>query len=190
MKKMLSMLLVAIFAVGIALPASAAGAITANEQSILNELNAGVTAGGGTFYFPASDIGQAENVLKTNDYNAATTQEVVGHIQSARQLVVDNSKGLTATSLTNLLAQLPVSVQNQIQAHITAAVNTLGLVISSNGTIVNKAGKTVIIPTTKANPVVKATGANYTISFLVFGSLMIAALGAAIIGKKYSATVA
>ncbi|MBP1043625.1 hypothetical protein I6N95_21595 [Vagococcus sp. BWB3-3] len=190
MKKMLSMLLVALVAIGFALPASAAGAITAAEQSILNELNAGVTAGGGTFYFAASDIAQAENELKANDFDAATCQTVVGHIQAARALVVNNSAGLTATSLNNLLGQLPKAIQDQILDHIYAAADALDLAISSNGTVVNKAGKTVIVPTTKANPVVKATGANYTISFLVFGSLMVAALGAAVIGKKYSATAA
>lgn len=187
MKKLMSILVVAILALGFAPSVLAAGAITAAEQGILNELNAGVTAGGGTFYFAASDITQAENAVKSNDYSDASSQTVVGHIQAARKLVVDNSKGITATSLTNLLGQLPVSVRNEINNHIAAAASALGLVYdASTRTISDKSGKTVIIPNTKSNPVVKATGADYTTSFAVFALLMIAALGAAVVGKKYS----
>lgn len=188
MKKVTSILLIALLAIGFmtAETVSAAGAISAAEQGILDELNAGVTAGGGTFYFEASDIVQAENELKANDYNAATTQVVIGHIQAARQLVLDNSKGITATNLNNLLAQLPKTVRDQIWNHIIAAADALDMAVASNGTLVNKAGKAVIIPNTTSNPVVKATGADYTTSFAVFALLMIAALGAAVVGKKYA----
>ena len=185
MKKLMRIVFGAILALGLGVTtASAAGAITADEQAILNELNAGVTAGGDTFFFNATQISDAEYYLKVNDYPASATTVVVGHIQAARKLVVDNSTGIKATSLSNLIAQLPQNIQTQIWDHIMAAATALDLSIDQGGNVINKKdGKTVI---TNGAPIVKATGANYTTSLVAFASLMIAALGAVVVGKKYA----
>ena len=189
MKKLMSMLLVAIVAIGFALPAAAAGAISAAEQTILDELNAGVKVNGQSFYFNPADIKQAENQLKVEEYAAETTKIVVTEIQAARKLVEDNSAGIVANSLNDLLRQLPKEIRDQIFGHIQTAARALGLVATLSGstiTISNVKGETVITPVSGKNPVVKATGANYTTSLVAFSSLMIAVLGAAIIGKKYA----
>ena len=139
--------------------ASAAGAISADEQKILDALNQGVTTKEGqTFHFSATDIQQAENDLKTNNYDAATCEAVVADINAARQLVIDNSAGIKATSLEDLIRQLPKSVQDQIMNHILSAAKTLGLKVDGNGVITNTKGQKVFVPTTGGNPVVKTTG--------------------------------
>lgn len=152
---------------------SAAGAISADEQKILDALNQGVTTKEGqTFYFDATDIQQAENELKINDFDAAACTTVVEHINAARQLVIDNSAGIQATSLKHLLGQLPVNIQNQIRDHILAAAQVLGLSIDGNGNIVDNKGQKVIVPTTTTNPVVKTTGVSSTISIATLISLV------------------
>ncbi|WP_326717320.1 hypothetical protein [Vagococcus jeotgali] len=160
MKKLVSMI-IAFVGVLFLLPiaSNAAGAISANEQEILDALNQGVTIDNGqTFYFSATDIQQAENELKANDYDKKTTDTVVANINAARQLVIDNSKGLSATSLNDLLKQLPKHVQDQIRDYILASAKALGLSIDQNGIIVDNSGKKVFVPTTSNNPVVKTTG--------------------------------
>lgn len=188
MKKLVS-LVFALLVFVLPITANAAGAITADEQRILDALNQGVTTKEGEkFFFSATDIQQAENELKTNDYSAATVNTVVGHIDAARQLVVDNSAGIKATSLENLIAQLPKDVQNQIKNHVLQAAQALGLSIDSNGNIVNNVGKKVFVPTTSANPVVKTTGASSTGAIIAIVSLLALTVATGFISNRKGAS--
>lgn len=168
--------------------ASAAGAISNDEQGILDALNQGVTTQQGqTFYFSATDIQQAENELKANDYDKATCDEVIGHINAARQLVTDNSAGITATSLEDLLRQLPKNIQNQIRDHILAAAKVLNLSVDGNGNVTNNSGKKVFVPTTGKNPVVKTTGFTMTNAIITIIGLVSLTAVTGILSRKKGA---
>lgn len=167
------------------LAANAAGAISSDEQRILDALNQGVTTQEGqTFYFSATDIQQAENELKANDYDKATCDEVVGHINAARQLVIDNSAGITATSLEDLLSQLPKDIQNQILDHILAAAKALDLSVDGNGNITNNKGQAVFVPTNSKNPVVKTTGFTMTNAIITIIGLFSLTLVTGVLSRK------
>ena len=168
--------------------ASASGAISDDEQRILDALNQGVTTQEGqTFYFSNTDIQQAENELKANDYDSETCNEVVEHINAARQLVIDNSAGITATSLEDLLRQLPKDIQNQILDHILAAAKVLGLSVDSEGNITNNNGQTVFVPTSTKNPVVKATGFSTTNAIVTIISLATLTVITGLLSRKKGA---
>ncbi|MGO2082941.1 hypothetical protein [Vagococcus sp.] len=209
MKRFLSFLLMVGLIMLFPVITHAEGAITADEQRILDALNQGVTANGQTFYFSSTDIQQAENDLKTYDYEASTVNQIVGNINSARQLVIDNSAGMTASSLTDLLKQLPRDVQKQVGYYVAASAKALDVKVDQNGSVVTNnyytngetekgskggaasgdAGRKVFVPTNAKNPVVKTTGGNYVMPFAVLGSLAIATFGLAIASSNKWSTI-
>jgi len=177
--------------------AQADGAITADEQRILSELDKGVTVGGKTFNIGASERAQAENFLKQNDVSADKVNVVVEQIQSARALV--EASGLDVSnihSIEALIKALPLNTKNQLKDMITKAANTLGLTItfypggysitqpgsasSSTATGSTSSGSTVYT----SGGAVKQTGVTYLSSAISFASLLLVAAGAFVVGRK------
>ncbi len=113
MKKIVSGLIALIAVILFVGPsAHADGAITADEQRILSELDKGVTVGGKTFNIGASERAQAENFLKQNDVSADKVNGVVAQIQKARSLV--ESSGLDVSNINSieaLIKALPLSTK-------------------------------------------------------------------------------
>ena len=188
MKKILGLLVVVLVVLGLATPASADGAISASEQKILDELNAGATIGGNKFYFEAAEINAAENHLKRVELTDAQVNEAITNIRAAVALVgaqdVDTSG---ATNLVQALSLLPQGVLDQIMGYIVAAGNAVGVKITfGNGgsytavTITDDAGN----PVYKTGSAVKNTGNSYVLSGITFGSLLTAAAGAVFVSKK------
>lgn len=113
---------------------------------------------------------------------------VVGHIEAAKQLAVDNSAGIQATSLENFLKQLPKNVQTQIRNHVLEASRALGLSVSSNGNITNSAGKKAFVPTTSSNPVIKTTGISLTSAVMTIASLVTLTVATGFMSKRKGAS--
>lgn len=188
MKKILGIIIAVVVTLGLAMPASADGAIAANEQKILDELNAGATIGGKKFYFEAAEINAAENHLKRVALTDAQVEEALTNIRAAVALVgsqdVDTSN---VTTLAAALRLLPTSVIDQLKNYVVAAGNAVGakitfgsggaysavLITDANGNQVYKSGSAV-----------KNTGVNYALSGITFGSLLAAAAGAAFVSRK------
>lgn len=184
--------------------AQAAGAITADEQRILDELNQGVSVGGKTFNLRASDIAQAENHLKQNDISASDANQVIAKIQQARALIANSGVDVSnINSIEDLLRALPLDLTNQLKDIITSAANILGLSISfhtggfsingsnANGSTAgtnNGSSVTSSKPSTStvytSGSAVKQTGATYAASAISFASLLLVAAGAAVVGRK------
>lgn len=184
--------------------AQAAGAITADEQRILDELNQGVSVGGKTFNLRASDIAQAENHLKQNDISASDANQVIAQIQQARALIANSGVDVSnINSIEDLLRALPLDLTNQLKDIITSAANILGLSISfhtggfsingsnANGSTAgtnNGSSVTSSKPSTStvytSGSAVKQTGATYAASAISFASLLLVAAGAAVVGRK------
>ncbi|MBL1229242.1 hypothetical protein IW492_08350 [Enterococcus sp. BWB1-3] len=188
MKKILGLLVVVFVALGLAMPASADGAIAANEQKILNELNAGATIGGKKFYFEAAEINAAENHLKRVALTDAQVEEVLTNIRAAVALVgAQNVDTTNATTLGDALRLLPTSVLDQLKNYVIAAGNAVGVKITfgSGGsytavTVTDAAGN----PVYSSGSAVKNTGNSYVLSGITFGSLLAAAAGAAFVSRK------
>lgn len=188
MKKMIGVIIAVIAVLSFALPASADGAISTSEQTILNELGAGAKIGGKKFNFESAEINSAENHLKRVDLTQAQVDEAVKHIQAARVLVesvtVDTS---SANTLWEALRLLPTDVIAKLQQHVVAAGNAVGVKITfgahgtySSVTVTDAKGSTVY----KSGSTVKNTGSNYALSGITFGSLIVAATGAVFVSRK------
>ncbi|MGL4696493.1 hypothetical protein [Enterococcus larvae] len=188
MKKILGIIIAIVAFVGLAMPASADGAIAANEQRILDELNAGATIGGKKFYFDAAEINATENHLKRVALTDAQVEEALTNIRAAVALVGSQDVDTTnATTLGDALRLLPTSVIDQLKNYVIAAGNAVGVKITfgSGGSYA-----AVMITDADGNQVyqsgnaVKNTGVNYALSGITFGSLLAAAAGAAFVSRK------
>ncbi|MGX7013830.1 hypothetical protein [Vagococcus silagei] len=192
MKRFLKLLVMAGLVLLFPMMAHAEGAITADEQRILDALNQGVTANGQTFYFDATDIQQAENDLKSYDYSKSTVDQVVGNINAARQLVMDNAGNIQANSLNDLLKQLPRDVQKQVGYYVAATWKALDARMDENGKVVTNTKNqtnTVYVPTNGKNPIVKTTGGNYTMFYVVLAGLAASTLGLAVLQSRKWSTI-
>ncbi|MFB5454770.1 hypothetical protein ACE40W_04570 [Enterococcus avium] len=199
MKKIVSGLIALIAVILFVGPsAHADGAITADEQRILSELDKGVTVGGKTFNIGASERAQAENFLKQNDVSADKVNGVVAQIQKARSLV--ESSGLDVSNINSieaLIKALPLSTKNELKNIITEAANILGLTItfypggysitqpgsasSSTATGSTKPSSSTVYTSGGA---VKQTGTTHLSSAISFASLLLVAAGAFVVGRK------
>ncbi|WP_429950683.1 hypothetical protein [Enterococcus sp. AZ101] len=187
MKKVIGFIIAFVATLSFATTASADGAISAAEQSILNELNAGMTIGGKKFNFEAAETNAASNHLKRVDLTQAQVDEAVKNIQAARSLVagvsVDTS---SANSLASAIKLLPANVIAQVQNYVVAAGNAVGVKITfgsgsySAVTITDVNGA----PVYSTGTPVKNTGSNYALSGITFGSLIVAAAGAVFVSRK------
>ncbi|MGM0214822.1 hypothetical protein [Enterococcus sp. AZ109] len=196
MKKLVSVVLAVMAVFLLAVPsAHADGAITADEQRILTEMDKGVTVSGKTFNFTASDRAQAENYLKQHDVSTANVDAVVGYIQQAREIAARQNVNVDGiSSLTDLIKAFPRDVINQLKNIVVDAARVLGLSVSfSPGSVriyENAAGTGTTTTAKGGNTVyasgsaVKQTGANYAVSFASFGSLLVLAAGAFVVAKK------
>lgn len=188
MKKVIGFIVAVVGVLTFATTASADGAISAAEQSVLNELNAGVTIGGKKFHFDGAEINAVENHLKRVNLTQAQVDEAVKNIQAARGLVEGVSVNTSsATSFASAIKLLPANVISQVQSYVIAAGNAVGLKITfgSNGSY-----SAVMITDANGAPVyktgtpVKNTGSNYALSGITFGSLIVAAAGAVFVSRK------
>ncbi|MDT2478584.1 hypothetical protein [Enterococcus avium] len=199
MKKIVSGLIALIAVILFVGPsAHADGAITADEQRILSELDKGVTVGGKTFNIGASERAQAENFLKQNYVSADKVNGVVAQIQKARSLV--ESSGLDVSNINSieaLIKALPLSTKNELKNIITEAANILGLTItfypggysitqpgsasSSTATGSTKPSSSTVYTSGGA---VKQTGITHLSSAISFASLLLVAAGAFVVGRK------
>lgn len=198
MKKIVSGLIALIAVVLFVGPsAHADGAITADEQRILSELDKGVTVGGKTFNIGASERAQAENFLKQNDVSADNVNGVVAQIQSARSLV--ESSGVDVSNINSieaLIKALPLNTKNQLKDIITKAANILGLTITfyPGGYSITQPGSSSTGSTSSTKPAsstvytsggaVKQTGITHLSSAISFASLLLVAAGAFVVGRK------
>lgn len=189
MKKVLSMVLlalVAVFAFAVTTPVHAAGALSPDDQRILDALHQPITIGGKTFYLPASYIAQAESTLKQNNYSAAQADAVIAKINDAAATLEAQGVDVSnVNSLEDLKKVLPASVIEAIKADVQAAASVLGLTVAINGnsvTIVNSGNSSSTAFSTGS--VVKQTGANYVISLVAGVTTMIIAAGALVINKR------
>ena len=181
MKKICSILLaLVLLIVPMAITASAAGDLNANEQKIITELKKEVKIGDKTFAIPKEYVTEAENYFKTIDISETQADEILGYIAEGEALIV--AQNITGTTD---LKKLPADVKDEILQLGKDAVAVTGGTLTYDGNhvvIKNAAGQIVF----DAAPIVKQTGAEVDFTAIVLSALaVIAVLGAAeIVAKK------
>lgn len=203
MKKIVSGLIALIAVVLFVGPsAHADGAITADEQRILTELDQGVTVGGKSFTVRSNERAHAENYLKQNDLSADQVNTVVAQIQSARSLIASSGVDVSnINSVEQLIKALPLNTKNQLKDIISKAASALGLTVnfypggytitgtnvgsgsSSTGTT-SASGKPASSTVYTSGGAVKQTGITHLSSAISFASLLLVAAGAFVVGRK------
>jgi LPXTG-motif cell wall-anchored protein len=162
MKKILSVLAIALLFLGFSTSASAA-----SENDIITALNnAGV---------PAVYVTQAENYLKANDVTAAEADQIIASIKRAAVIaagVTDPSK-LTQEQLQAILSE------------VTAAATVLGITLNLADGVVTfaDADNKIVAQFSLSGNEVKQTGSSYT--YLVSGlALLVASVGSVFFIKR------
>lgn len=167
----------------------AAGAISANEQLVLDELTQKIDIQGREFQVPETYITQTENYLKQNDLEESQTLTVISNIRKAKSLIknveIDYSD---IHSLADLIKRIPRDTVVELQRCITESADVLGLVVLSwnQGDVelgTQNPDGTISAVFSSEQPI-KQTGAVHISSFLAIGLLLLTATGAFIIGKK------
>lgn len=151
------------------------GAITDSENSIIRELQKGVTVDGKNFHFEAGDITQAENYLKIHKVSNETAEKVANYLKEARQLIVGNFQATNIQSidtLKDLIKSLPRPVIEKLKDIVLKIGKLLNLIVTfyrDGVSVVDPSGVTVY----ESGEVIKQTGANYTMSFITIAVLLI-----------------
>ncbi len=167
----------------------AAGAISGEEQLILDELTKKVEIQGKEFQVPETYLTQTENYLKQNELDEGQILTVVNKIRQAKSLIRNLEIDLSNIhSLDDLIQAIPRDTVIKLQQLITETADILGLVVLSWNRgyielgVQNPDGTTSAVFSSEQP--IKQTGALHISSFLAVGLLLLTVTGAFIIGKK------
>lgn len=182
MKKILAVLLaIMILVVPMAICASAAGDINADEQRIITELKKEIKIKGNTFAIPAKYVTQAENYFKTIDVSATQADEIIGYINRGVNVLLSTTATIKGTTD---LKVLPRADKEEILDCGKKAVAVTGGVLTYNGTTVNiknAAGQQVF----DSAPIIKQTGMEINFTAIIIAAVaIITLLGAAFVVSK------
>lgn len=183
MKKILAILLsIIILVIPMTISVSAAGAINADEQRILDVLRSEVKVNGKTFTVPVEYVNQSENYFKTIDVTKEQADEIIGYINRGIG-ILEMSKKLNAT--TEDLKILIKADKKEILELGKMAVAVTGGVLTYNGSTVNiknADGKVVF----DSAPIVKQTGfeVDFTVIIVAVLSVITLLCAAVVISKK------
>ncbi|EMF0284544.1 cell wall protein [Enterococcus hirae] len=162
------------------------GAITNAENSILKELQEGVTVKGKDFHFDQTDITQAENYLKVHDVSDKVAVEVANYLKEARKIIVDNAQNVdvqSVNSLKQLIKSLPRPVIDELKQIVIEIGKLLDLTVTfyrDGVTIVDSSGN----PVYSTGNAIKQTGGDYTMSAITVGALAIVSVVAYFVARR------
>ncbi|VTX61542.1 Uncharacterised protein [Enterococcus hirae] len=162
------------------------GAITNAENSILKELQEGVTVKGKDFHFDQTDITQAENYLKVHDVSDKVAVEVANYLKQARTIIVDNAQNVdvqSVNSLKQLIKSLPRPVIDELKQIVIEIGKLLDLTVTfyrDGVTIVDSSGN----PVYSTGNAIKQTGGDYTMSAITAGALAIVSVVAYFVARR------
>lgn len=176
MKKLLSSLMVAcLMFVATISTVGAVGSITADEQKIIDALEAGVTVDGVKVNLKAADINAAKNYLTNNDVTAAQVTTILNNIEGA--------KSYMQTNHIKDIASIKGAHATAILGFAQAAADVLGLTIKvgADGTVTVYKGSEVVYSTTN---VIKKTGYDFTQTAVMAVGLVAVLFGAGYYAKR------
>lgn len=167
----------------------AAGAISQDEQMIIQELTQPILIQGKEFQMPQTYITQTENYLKQNDLSKSQVDTAVKNIQNVKQKLTNLDIDLSSVhTINDLIKIIPRETILEIQQLISSTADALGLVVLSwnKGYVElgtqNSDGSISAVFNSKQP--IKQTGTFPISSILAIGCLIMTATGAFIVGKK------
>lgn len=180
MKKFLSLITCLALSAGfLVTPAQAASGINAEEQKILDTLNAGVMVNGKKVTLDTGYVNSAQNYFMTDgvDVTSAQAAVVLAQLENAKKVMVDNG----ITDLYNMRRDL----QDQIIGYAQVAAKELGLTL-----VVDYAAKTITVKDAKGNilvtvsKVIKNTGDDFTSTLAISSTIALLLAGAGVVAFK------
>lgn len=110
----------------------AAGAISQDEQMIIQELTQPILIQGKEFQMPQTYITQTENYLKQNDLSKSQVDTAVKNIQNVKQKLTNLDIDLSSVhTINDLIKIIPRETILEIQQLISSTADALGLVVLS-----------------------------------------------------------
>jgi hypothetical protein len=173
-KKIMAVASAAAMMVAMSVSAFAAGSIDANEQKILDELNARKV--------PAEYVAQAKNYFEKDDVEVTVDQatEIIANIDDAAAIA--KAAGITSSAD---LAKADTTVINNIVAKAQAAAKVVNLTVSYDAASGVASVKTVDGSTVfTSNVGTKKTGADSMSTVAVVSALGLAVVTLAVASKK------
>lgn len=187
MKKAISLAVVAFMIALSMVSAFAASGINDAEQSILDELKAGIVLSDGTEAFvPTAYVNSAENYFNRDDVNLTAEQaaEVIKYVKEGKAVVQASDKAdLNALTYAEKAKILEAGKKACKVADLTLTFDKSSkkvVITDANGTIVFEASATLI----------KTTGAadvDMSASIAIMASFAVIVLAAAVVAKKVRA---
>lgn len=180
-KKIIAASAAAVMTLAMTISAFAAGTVDANEQSVLNELNAKKV--------PAEYVSQAQNYFEKDDVSLTAEQAavIIANIDDAAAIA--KAAGIKTK---DDVAKASTETINSIVAKANAAAAVVNLKVSYNAqtgvvTIVTADGKSTVFTT---NVGTKKTGADSMSTVAVISVLGLAVASLAVVSKKNAKTEA
>ena len=177
MKKGMAILLAVLMLSALCVPAMAASDINEDEQRVLDAVSVVVTSEeGAEMALYESDINQAKNFLMRDeiDLDKATADEIIENIEECFAIV--EKAGLETEKLTDMA--------EADRKALLAAANEAGAPVAYDAAR-NKVDFTydgAVIAS--VDPVIKFTGADYSMLFVVMGAAVLAVIAMAVVVKK------
>lgn len=188
MKKILAILTVLVLVASVfTMGVSAAGAINANEQKVLDKLSETYTTKGKTYEIPDNYVNQAKNYFLTIDMTEAQANEIMGYLKEGEALVKSEDAKIT-TNIVNF-DTFKYPVKKEILELGKKACKVVDLTLTYDGTYVkiveDKTGKVAFID----EPIIKVTGAEASVApAVVISAIVILSFAAVMfVAKKVTA---
>ncbi len=187
MKKIMTILLVVVLVLACTLSVSAAGAINADEQRVLDELSKTVEFNGVKYFIPKNYINQARNYFLTDacDMTPAQADEIIKQINNGIDVVTHAEEAVSGGTFH--LENLSAAHKEQLLDAGEKACEVIDLTFTYDATqkdviIKNSENQTVF----KDDPIIKTTGAevNYTAIVVTVSALVVTLVAAYAISKK------
>lgn len=187
MKKLLAIFFaVLLIAIPCCVGASAAGAINANEQKILDTLDQYIQLGKTKYHLPDEYIAQAKNHFLTIDINETEATEIIGYIEDGIEI-------LKASALPNEdfdMKVLPTATKEKILKAGQDACAVVDLTLTYDAAeehiVITKIDAATGNPVTvfDSEPIVKTTGAQINVIVITALALAVVMVAAFVVSKK------
>ncbi len=183
MKKLLAVFFaLLLIAIPCCVGASAAGAINANEQKILDTLDQYVQLGKTKYHIPDEYIAQAKNYFLTVDVSEAQANEIIGYINDGIAILKKDAM----PDKEFHMSVLPAADKQAILKAGQDACEVIDLTLTYDATtekvVITAANNTT--PVFNSEPIIKTTGAEVNAIVIVAAALAVVMVAAFVISKK------
>ncbi len=187
MKKLLAIFFaVLLIAVTCCVGASAAGAINADEQRILDTLDQYIQLGKTKYHIPDEYIAQAKNHFLTIDISKTQADEIIAHIEDGVELLKSSALPNEEFHMEVLPAADKEKILKAGQDACAVVDLTLTYDAAEEHVVITKVDAATGNPVEvfDSEPIVKTTGAEISVIVITAASLAVVMVAAFVVSKK------